>query len=68
MPVAVKLICADPAAGEQMPTAMIGKALAEEAHVEYDFVPGTTHFLQVERPVECVRSTELFLDHNGFFG
>jgi pimeloyl-ACP methyl ester carboxylesterase len=68
MPVAVKLICADPAAGEQMPTALIGKALAEEAHVEYDFIPGTTHFLQVERPVDCVRSTEEFLERNGFFG
>jgi pimeloyl-ACP methyl ester carboxylesterase len=68
MPVPVKLICADPAAGEKMPPALIGKALAEEARVDYDFIPGTTHFLQVERPAECVLSTEAFLASHGFLG
>src|SRR5262249_38658892 len=66
MPVPVKLICADPAAGEKMPPALIGKALAEEAGVDYDFIPETTHFLQVEKPAECLRSTETFLSAHGF--
>jgi pimeloyl-ACP methyl ester carboxylesterase len=66
MPVAVKLICADPAGGEQMPPALIGKAIAEEAPVEYEAIPGTTHFLQIEQPHECVRSMEAFLVRHGF--
>jgi pimeloyl-ACP methyl ester carboxylesterase len=67
MPVPVKLICADPTREEQ-PPALIGKALAEEAHVDYDFIPGTTHFLQIEQPAECVRLMEAFLARHGFFG
>ena len=33
--------------------------------VEYDFVPETTHFLQVERPEECVALTKDFLEASG---
>jgi pimeloyl-ACP methyl ester carboxylesterase len=65
MPVAVKLICADPAGGERMPPALIGKAIAEEAPIEYEAIPGTTHFLQIEQPRECVRSMEVFLIKHG---
>jgi pimeloyl-ACP methyl ester carboxylesterase len=65
MPVAVKLICADPAGGERMPPALIGKAIAEEARVEYEAIPATTHFLQIEQPRECVRSMEAFLTKHG---
>jgi pimeloyl-ACP methyl ester carboxylesterase len=65
MPVAVKLICADPDKGETMPPAMIGKAIAEEAPVEYEAIPHTTHFLQVEKPEECVRAMESFLRKQG---
>jgi pimeloyl-ACP methyl ester carboxylesterase len=64
MPVAVKLICADPNLAMAVP-ALIGKALAEEAHVDYEAITETTHFLQIERPVECVRSMEQFLARNG---
>ncbi len=64
MPVAVKLICADPAGGG--PPALIGRALAAEASVEYEAVPGTSHFLQIERPQECIRAMEIFLVENGF--
>jgi pimeloyl-ACP methyl ester carboxylesterase len=56
MPVAVKLICADPAAGG--PPALIGRALADEAGVGYEAIPGTSHFLQIERPQECIRAME----------
>jgi len=64
MPVAVKLICADPNLEAAAP-ALIGKALAEEAQVDYEAIPETTHFLQIERPAECVRAMEKFLAKNG---
>jgi pimeloyl-ACP methyl ester carboxylesterase len=64
MPVAVKLICADPADGG--PPALIGRTLAGEAGVEYEAVAGTSHFLQIERPRECVRAMESFLAAHGF--
>jgi pimeloyl-ACP methyl ester carboxylesterase len=64
MPVGVKLICADPKLDNATP-ALIGKALAEEARVEYEAIPDTTHFLQIERPAECIGSMEHFLAKNG---
>jgi pimeloyl-ACP methyl ester carboxylesterase len=64
MPVAVKLICADPADGG--PPALIGRALAAEASVEYEPIAGTSHFLQIERPQECIRAMETFLVKHGF--
>jgi pimeloyl-ACP methyl ester carboxylesterase len=64
MPVAVKLICADPADGG--PPALIGRALAAEASVEYEAIAGTSHFLQIERPGECIRAMEAFLVKHGF--
>jgi pimeloyl-ACP methyl ester carboxylesterase len=59
MPVAVKLICADPADGGA--PALIGRALASEAAVDYEPIAGTSHFLQIERPQECVRAMEAYL-------
>lgn len=59
MPVPVKLICADPIGGG--PPALIGRALAAEAGVEYEAIPVTSHFLQIERPQECIRAMESFL-------
>jgi pimeloyl-ACP methyl ester carboxylesterase len=64
MPVGVKLICGDPNLENAAP-ALIGKALAEEARVDYEAIPDTTHFLQIERPAECIRSMEQFLAKQG---
>jgi pimeloyl-ACP methyl ester carboxylesterase len=64
MPVEVKLICADPRLENAAP-ALIGQALAVEARVDYDAIPDTTHFLQIERPAECIQSMENFLAKNG---
>lgn len=33
--------------------------------VEYDFLPKTTHFLQLENPEECVAVLREFLEQNG---
>jgi pimeloyl-ACP methyl ester carboxylesterase len=63
MPVPIKLICADPADGG--PPALIGRALADEASLEYEAIPGTSHFLQIERPQECIRVMEAFLVKHG---
>jgi pimeloyl-ACP methyl ester carboxylesterase len=57
------LICADPADGG--PPALIGRALAEEASLEYEAIPETSHFLQIERPQECIRAMEAFLVKHG---
>ncbi len=64
MPVPIKLICADPADGG--PPALIGRALAEETAVEYQAIPDTSHFLQIERPGECIGAMEDFLVKHGF--
>ncbi|MGH8012704.1 MAG: alpha/beta fold hydrolase [Candidatus Binataceae bacterium] len=59
MPVGVKLICADPAVGDT--PSRIGQTIATEMPVEYEAIFGTTHFLQIERPDECVRAMDAFL-------
>ena len=61
LPVAGKLICGDPAIENQQLPALIGQAIAQEIPFEYEAIPGTSHFLQVERPEECVRAMEAFL-------
>ncbi|MGH7987946.1 MAG: alpha/beta fold hydrolase [Candidatus Binataceae bacterium] len=66
MPVGVKLICADPSVGDT--PARIGQAIAAEMPVEYEAIEGTTHFLQIERPAQCVRAMEPFLAKYGMVG
>ena len=60
-PVPVKLVCGDPNLDEVMPPALIGRAMAEELGLPYEAIPGTSHFLQIERPAECMRAVESFL-------
>jgi pimeloyl-ACP methyl ester carboxylesterase len=66
LPVPCKLICGDPASEHQQPPALIGRAIAEETAVEYEAIAETTHFLQIERPDECIRAMESFLRRCGF--
>ena len=61
LPVPTKLICGDPYLGDVMPPALIGRALANEHRLPYEAIPGTTHFLQIEKPQECTRAMESFL-------
>jgi pimeloyl-ACP methyl ester carboxylesterase len=60
-PVPVKLVCGDPTIEEVMPPALIGRAMAEELELPYEAIAGTSHFLQIERPAECIRAAESFL-------
>jgi len=64
-PVPVKLICADPDLEDARAPALIGQAMAAELSLEYEAIPHTTHFLQIERPAECIRALESFLAKYG---
>jgi pimeloyl-ACP methyl ester carboxylesterase len=57
----VKLIGADPALDGAPPTALTNQILAAENGYDYEFVAGTGHLLQIEKPVACVRVVEEFL-------
>ena len=63
--VPVKLICADPELEDVRAPALTSRAMAEELSLEYEAIPGTTHFLQVEQPLECIRAMESFLSKYG---
>jgi pimeloyl-ACP methyl ester carboxylesterase len=57
----VKLIGADPGMKGAPATAQTNYALGTENGYDYDFVPGTGHLLQIEKPAECARLVEEFL-------
>lgn len=59
-PMPVKFVCGDPALPGQTP-ALIGQAMAAELPIAYSAVPGTTHFLQIEKPDVCIAEMEAFL-------
>jgi pimeloyl-ACP methyl ester carboxylesterase len=66
MPVPVELICADPDTEDVGPPALIGRAMAVELPIEYEAVPDTSHFLQIERPQQCIAIVEAFLGRHRF--
>ena len=57
----VKLIGADPGMTGAPATALTNQALGTENGYDYDFVPGTGHLLQIEKPAECARLVAEFL-------
>jgi pimeloyl-ACP methyl ester carboxylesterase len=59
--VPLKLIGADPDLPGAKPTPAIVRDMAAELGLAYGAVPGTTHFLQIERPEACVEAVERFL-------
>ena len=61
----VKLIGADPALKGGPPTGRANQALGTENGYDYDFVPGTGHMLQIEKPEACARLTLAFLQDCG---
>ncbi len=57
-----KVIGADPTLPySYLPTLDFGEMLT----VDYDFLPDTTHFLQLEKPAECVAAMRTFLEPIG---
>jgi pimeloyl-ACP methyl ester carboxylesterase len=61
----VKLIGADPSMKGGPTTALTNQALGVENGYDYDFVPGTGHLLQIEKPAECARLVEEFMGKCG---
>ena len=61
----VKLIGADPHMKGTPATAPANQALGIEGGYDYDFVEGTGHLLQVEKPDDCARLTREFLAKHG---
>ncbi len=68
MPVALKLIGGDPEAAEATPPARITQAIAMETGLAYEAIPGTSHFLQIEKPAECIAAMESFLRERSVIG
>ena len=64
-PCPVKAISADPTiSGTYLP----GEGMEELVHVDYDFVPETSHLHQIEAPDQCREAMLEFLDEIGFQG
>ncbi len=62
-PCPVKAISADPTiVGTYLP----GEGMEELVHVDYDFVPETSHLHQIEAPEQCREAMLEFLDEIGF--
>jgi pimeloyl-ACP methyl ester carboxylesterase len=61
----VKLIGCDPEMKGGTATGPANRALGIEGGYDYDFVPGTGHLLQIEKPDECVALTLAFLRKHG---
>ena len=59
------LIGADPAHPSATPPAAGCKAIHDEYGVDYVMIPGTTHFLQIEKPEACRRALEDFIARIG---
>ncbi len=59
------LICADPEADGAEAVAMSCAALHQDGGMRYATIPGTGHFLQLERPEECYRIIRSFLVETG---
>lgn len=57
----IKLVCGDPSVPGIQPPALIGPAAAKEMGIAYEFVPETTHFLQLERPDLCRDAVRRFV-------
>ncbi|TAL76178.1 MAG: alpha/beta hydrolase [Burkholderiaceae bacterium] len=56
----LKLVCADPSVPGVQSSARIGRAVSTEFGLDYDYVEGATHFLQMERPGTCAGITHEF--------
>lgn len=62
LPCPTKIVGSDPT----LPYAYLPTIdLSDMISVEYDFLPETTHYLQLERPEECVAEVREFLEQNG---
>lgn len=66
--VPLRIVGSDPQCKESHPAASICRAVCDELGIDYTMIPDTTHFLQVERPSECVAALESFLEKHRLLG
>lgn len=60
LPCPVRITGADPVLPfSYLPTVDLSHML----HVDFDFVPETTHYMQIEQPVECAKYVRSFVDN-----
>lgn len=64
-PCPLKLIGGDPTAPGAFVPSIVLRDLAERCDLDYDYVPGTSHFLQIEKPAECAALMLEFLERRG---
>lgn len=60
--VPLSLICADPSLDDADAPGVVCCALAQEAGLDYECIPGTTHMLQLEEPEACAAAVLCRLD------
>jgi pimeloyl-ACP methyl ester carboxylesterase len=64
-PVPLYLIGADTSVEGQQAPAFLTEGLARDQAIPYAMIPETTHFLQIERPLEALAAMEIFLAGQG---
>jgi pimeloyl-ACP methyl ester carboxylesterase len=60
--VPLSLVCADPSLDDADAPGIVCRALAQEADLDYECIPGTTHMLQLEEPDACAAAVLRRLD------
>lgn len=60
------ILGADPTLSTTDPTARICWAIHQEIGTEYTYIPETTHFLQIEKPLDCYRVLLSFIERHDF--
>ena len=64
-PCPLKMIGGDPTGPEAFVPSIVLHDLAERCDLDYDYVPNATHFLQLEKPVQCEALVLEFLERHG---
>ena len=64
-PCPLKVIGGDPTGSDPFVPSIVLRDFARRCDLDYDYVPGSSHFLQIEKPAECVALTLEFLERHG---
>ena len=64
-PCPLKLIGGDPTIPDAFVPSIVLKDVARRCDLDYDYVPGASHFLQLEKPAECAALMLEFLERQG---